>query len=410
MTSPSYIYDHLPLLLLFATGYILYRVIASVGLPEYFSAKAVRFSRGRVDWLLLSLIFVSAGMSMFIPNAVTVLAMIPVIRKLDGELKSMTTPLTLSIIYGANIGGMGSLIGSPANLLLLGALELFNVEGREQITFFNWFMWALPVVVLFLLLAWIVVRMSIPEGSKRIPAKLIGRPERVTIKQKQGILVFGLFILFWVTTSIIRELSSSYVQIEPAITIAFTAVFIITIFGKLSLGINGTSSEGPLMGLKSLVEGLPKRGLMYLAVLVVVISIVMLFRIDTYVAGWFGEVVSVLPIVEQGGYLLYLITAVVVILLTEVLSNTVVSTAFFAVVVHTASLYGVNPMSLMILVSIASTCAFMTPIATPCNSLAFGEMRKVSLRTMLTLGMVLNICGAVLLSVWVWKVIPYIYM
>ena len=409
MTSPSYIYDRLPLMLLFATGYILYRVIASVGLPECFSAKAVRFSRGRVDWLLLSLIFVSAGMSMFIPNAVTVLAMIPVIRKLDGELKSMTTPLTLSIIYGANIGGMGSLIGSPANLLLLGALDLFNVEGREQITFFNWFMWALPVVVLFLLLAWVVVRTSIPKGNKSIPANLMGRQERVTLKQKQGIQVFVLFLFFWMTTSIIRELSDSYVQVEPAIAIAFTIVFLFTIFSKLSFGVDEGASEGPLMSLKSLVEGVPKRGLMLLGVLGVVISIVMLFRIDKYVADWFAEVLSVLPIAEQGGYLLYLVTAVVVIMLTEVLSNTVVSTAFFAVVVHTASTYGINPMALMILVSIGSTCAFMTPIATPCNSLAFGEMRKVSLRTMLSLGMVLNICGAVLLSAWVWIVIPHIY-
>ncbi len=409
MTSLSYIYDRLPLLLLFATGYILYRVIACVGLPEYFSAKAVRFSRGRVDWLLLSLIFVSAGMSMFIPNAVTVLAMIPVIRKLDGELKSMTTPLTLSIIYGANIGGMGSLIGSPANLLLLGALDLFNVEGRGQITFFNWFMWALPVVVLFLLLAWIVLKVAIPKESNRIPAKLINKPEQVTLKQKQGIQVFGLFIFFWMATSIIREFSDSYIEVEPAIAIVFTIVFLFTIFSKLSFGIDEGASEGPLMNLKSLVEGVPKRGLMILAVLAVVISIVMLFRIDKYGADLFAKVLNVLPIDEQGGYLLYLVTAVVVIMLTEVLSNTVVSTAFFAVVVHTASTYGINPMALMILVSIGSTCAFMTPIATPCNSLAFGEMRRVSLSTMLTLGMVLNMCGAVLLSVWVWLVIPYIY-
>ena len=171
MTSLLYIYERGPLLLLFATGYILYRVIASVRLPEYFSGKAVSLSRGRADYLLLSLIFVSAGMSMFIPNAVTVLAMIPVIRKLDAELESITTPLTLSIIYGANIGGMGSLIGSPANMLLIGALDFFKVAGREKITFFNWFVWAVPLVLLFLMLAWFTVRFALPKGGLIIHCK-----------------------------------------------------------------------------------------------------------------------------------------------------------------------------------------------------------------------------------------------
>lgn len=169
--SATYIYDRLPLLLLFVTGYILYRVTASVALPEYMAAQAVRFSRGRADRLLLSLIVVSALLSMFIPNAVTVLAMLPVIQRLDDELESMTTSLTLSIIYGANIGGMGSLIGSPANLLLIGALDLFNIPGRNQITFFNWFEWALPLVAGMVLLAWGVVRLSLPGKGAGIIQK-----------------------------------------------------------------------------------------------------------------------------------------------------------------------------------------------------------------------------------------------
>ncbi|MBI9111686.1 SLC13 family permease [Maridesulfovibrio ferrireducens] len=398
MSFLLYIYERAPLLLLFVTGYILYQVMASVRLPEYFSAKAVSFSRGRADYLLLSLIFVSAGMSMFIPNAVTVLAMIPVIRKLDAELESMTTPLTLSIIYGANIGGMGSLIGSPANILLIGAMDFFKVAGREQITFFNWFIWALPLVILFLLLSWFVVRFAIPKGEQAIPSKFLNKVERITIKQKRGLSIFGIFLGFWLVSSVIREFLPFYAEFEPVVALIFTVVFLKLIFGK-----------GKLMSWGSLLEGVPKRGLLLLLILGVFIVAVKLLNLDEYAAEEFKDLLTLMAVDGQRGYLLYLVTAAVVILLTEILSNTVVSTAFFAVVVHTAFSFETSPMLLMILVSIASTCAFMTPIATPCNSLAFGEMKRVSLRSMLGLGMVLNICGAVLLSFWVWKVIPYIY-
>ncbi len=409
MTSLLYIYERGPLLLLFATGYILYRVIASVRLPEYFSGKAVSLSRGRADYLLSSLIFVSAGMSMFIPNAVTVLAMIPVIRKLDAELESMTTPLTLSIIYGANIGGMGSLIGSPANMLLIGALDFFKVAGREKITFFNWFVWAVPLVLLFLMLAWFTVRFALPKGGLVIPAKNRCRVKSISIKQKRGLKIFGFFLGFWLLTSVLREYIPVYAKFEPLVAILFTAIFLKMIFGRVRTGSVYAEGRGQLMKWSSLLDGVPKRGILFLVVLGVVIGIVRLLDLDMYAAVGFKNLLTMVNINGHGGYLLYLITGTIVILLTEVLSNTIVSTAFFAVVAQAANTFGANPMGLMILVSIASTCAFMTPIATPCNSLAYGEMKKVSLRTMLVLGFVLNLCGAVLLSVWVWKVIPYVY-
>ncbi|SMF37660.1 SLC13 family permease [Desulfovibrio gilichinskyi] len=409
MTSLLYIYERGPLLLLFATGYILYRVIAAVRLPEYFSEKAVSLSRGRADYLLLSLIFVSAGMSMFIPNAVTVLAMIPVIRKLDAELESMTTPLTLSIIYGANIGGMGSLIGSPANMLLIGALDFFKVAGRDKITFFNWFIWAVPLVLLFLMLAWFTVRLALPKGGRTIPTKFQGRAKSISIRQKRGLKIFGFFLGFWLLTSVLREFIPVYAEFEFIAALIFTAIFLKVIFGRVRTGLAGAESKGSLMEWSSLLDGVPKQGILFLVILGAVVGLVKILDIDMYVAEWFKSLLSMLAVNGQSGYLLYLVTGMVVIMLTEVMSNTIVSTAFFAVVAQTADSFGANTMGLMILVSIASTCAFMTPIATPCNSLAYGEMRKVSLRTMLVLGLVLNIFGILLLSAWVWKVIPYVY-
>ncbi|NDV22475.1 SLC13 family permease [Desulfovibrio sp. JC022] len=393
--SVTYINDRLPLILLFATGYILYRVIASAGLPEYIAARAVRFSRGRVDYLLLSLMGVSALLSMFIPNAVTVLAMIPVIRKLDDELESMTTPLTLSIIYGANIGGMGSLIGSPANLLLLGVLDLFEVPGRKGITFFNWFEWALPLVVLLLLLAWLVLRFSLPAKDTN-PFQAC-EDKTLLSKQRKGLYVFACFLLFWIGASIAVELFAASREYESQVAIFFSLLFCGYIFGS------------GMLRLRDLVQGIPKRGVLFLVLLGVLIVLVRMFGVDEYAAGMFTAVLDSLG--QSGeGYGIYLATALMVILLTEFLSNTVVSTAFFAVMVHVGTAYGISPLPLMILVSAASTCAFMTPVATPCNSLAVGEMRGMSLKTMFALGMVLNVFGALMLSFWIWWVVPLVYV
>ncbi|WP_421903432.1 SLC13 family permease [Maridesulfovibrio sp.] len=392
--SVTYIYDRLPLILLFVTGYILYRVTASAALPEYISARAVHFSRGRADYLLLALMGVAALLSMFIPNAVTVLAMIPVIRKLDDKLEYMTTPLTLSIIYGANIGGMGSLIGSPANLLLIGALDLFDIAGRKSITFFNWFEWALPLVVLMLLLAWFVLRFSLPSNGEAI---VHGNKVPLLLpRQRKGFYVFGLFALFWSGVSILVEMFPAYRAYDPLAAMAFCLAFCGYVFGS------------GMLRLRDLVQGVPKRGVLFLGLLGVLIVLVRILRLDESAAGLFTNILDMLG--QSGeGFGVYLITALMVILLTEFLSNTVVSTAFFAVIVHVGASYGLNPLPLMVLVSAASTCAFMTPVATPCNSLAVGEMQGMSLRTMLALGMVLNVFGALLMSVWIWWIVPLVY-
>ncbi|WP_027720236.1 SLC13 family permease [Maridesulfovibrio zosterae] len=393
--STIYIYNRAPLVLLFATGYILYRVIATVGLPEYFASKAIRMSRGRADVLLLSLMIVSAALSMFIPNAVTVLAMLPVIRRLDSELESMTTPLTLSIIYGANIGGMGSLIGSPANLLLMGALDFFKVPGRSQITFINWFIWAIPLVIFFLLLAWLLLRFIVPKVLQ-LPEMSEGKYEVDSFK-KTGLKLFALFMAYWTCSSILREFVPIYRDYEPMVAVFFTAVYLWLIFSN------------KVLRFRDLLQGVPLRGIIFLVLLGLLVVVVHMLNFDKTAARAFISVLSHMNVGVQSEYTLYLVTALVVITLTEFLSNTVVSTAFFGITVHVAATYSLNALPLMVLVSAASTCAFMTPVATPCNSLAVGEMRGISLRIMFVLGVVLNISGALLLSVWIWRVLPVIY-
>jgi sodium-dependent dicarboxylate transporter 2/3/5 len=400
----TYIYERWPVIILFISGYILFRVVDSVGIPEYVSKRSLAFSGGRVPMLLLCLIAVCAGLSMFIPNTVTVLAMLPVIRMLNTEYPDLTTPLTLSIIYGSNIGGMGSLIGSPANMLLIGALDFLNVPGRMQITFFNWLLWAVPVAILFLFASWGLVLFSVPKGVKKLRG-IFAEPVIVKPELKAGGWIFVSYILFWSLSSVAAALITEYKGVEPVVCSIYFISFIYFVFIHR---IQQSRGIKPVLSFRDMLRGVPSGGIKILILLVLIAAVVRFTGIGRRAVELLSKVLENQSVMGAHGYIIYISVALSVIFLTEAFSNTLVSTAFFPIVYLAAVHTGVEALPLMILVSICSTCAFMTPIATPCNSLAFGEMRGTSLRVMLRLGLLLNLVGALLLSLWMYKVYPLI--
>ncbi len=404
----AYLWKRLPLILMFANGYLIYRLFVVTKLTDTFVFWSLRKSGGKVSRICLFIIMVAAVLSFFIPNAVTVLILLPILKRIEKDIAlhsnlSLTTALTLSAIYGANIGGMGSLIGSPANLLLIGALDLYHVPGREQIGFFNWFLWGAPLVAIFAGAAWgVVATLVVPKQAKSLRITLNGLAGHSALspEQKSGAVVFALFLIFWVIESVLKEVFISFESVEPPVCICFFAIFLwLTFIRSPGLG------HARLLQLRDIFTGLPKRGFFFLGILIFFISIVRFFELDRQAANLFSAVISEkLPL-----FAIFLLTTLTVIFLTELLSNTVVSTAFFSIAYFVSIDHGISPISLMIAVSIASTCAFMTPVATPCNALAFGEMKGTSLRQMVISGALLNIIGALLMSFWVRFVIPFIY-
>jgi len=419
-----YVWQRLPLILMFANSYVVYRLFVITKLTDRFVLWSLRKSRGRITWICLYITAAAALLSFFIPNAVTVLILLPVLRTVEAEIAlqtkhSLSTALTLSAIYGANIGGMGSLIGSPANLLLIGALDLYGVPGREQISFFSWLIWGVPLAAIFAGAAWGLVGMlAIPKKARGMSislGKLRNQP-RLSEEQKSGGLLFILFLIFWILESVFKELIAGFTLIESPLCICFFMLFLYFSFVRspgLGAGENPSpgSSDGGLsrgrgvLRPEDMITGFPRRGILFLVILLLFISVVRFFGLDRQAANMLSSVISgKLPV-----FALFFGVTVTVIFLTELLSNTVVSTAFFSFANFVALDHQMSPLSLMIAVSIASTCAFMTPVATPCNALAFGEMRGTSFRVMLVSGFLLNIIGALLMSLWLQFVIPLVY-
>ena len=107
--------------------------------------------------------------------------------------------------------------------------------------------------------------------------------------------------------------------------------------------------------------------------------------------------------------LLFLTVAAATSFTTEILSNTAVQISFFLMALPLAETLGVPGLAILIIITLSSTCAFMTPIATGVNGLAFGGVKGVSFRKMLIVGFFMNLAGAILISAWTLLVIGPLY-
>lgn len=407
----AYLLERLPLILLFVSGYLVYQLMAVTRITDSFVTWALRKSDGKPSSLLLYIVGAATALSSFIPNTITVLTLLPVLKKLDDDftrqgISGMTTVLMCAAIYGAAIGGFGSMIGSPANAVLIGALDLFEVPGREQITFFNWFFWSVPLVVFFVLAAWFVVtRLGVSKVVRDtcVTIDCLGDVCETNSRQRYGGSLFWLYMGFWIGEAVARQAVPGYTAIAPLVAVGFFIVFLYLVFIRVAP--ESEFASGPLLKVRDLLKSIPRRGLVFILVIGVLFWLVHWLGIDEKVVSWAGRMLQG----DMAPLLLFFLTIMSVIFLTEGLSNTAVVAAFFTIAYYAAEGHGMNPMYLMMGVGVASTCAFMTPIATPTNALAYGEMKGASLGKMLGLGFVLNMLGAVLMTGWLSWVLPLVY-
>ena len=407
----AYLWQRLPLILLFVCGYFVYQLMAAARITDSFVSWSLKKSRGRASFLILYIIAASAALSSFIPNTITVLTLIPVLKKLDKDFAGqgatgMTTVLMCSAIYGAAIGGMGSMIGSPANAVLFAALDLFEVPGREQITFFNWFLWSVPLVIVFVLAAWgVAAGLGLPSSARRVTAQVdrLDDGRGAGKRQRYGVQLFWFYMAYWVLEAVLRQQMAGFVNWSPLVSLGFAGVFLYLLF--LRDAPESSAGRGPLLSPSDLVKSVPRRGLLFILVLGVLFGVVHWLKLDERVVVFAGEMLQG----DMAPSLLFFLTILSVIFLTEVLSNTAVVAAFFTIALYAAQGHGMNPLYLMMGVGVASTCAFMTPIATTSNALAYGEMKGASLPVMLGLGCVLNVIGAALMTGWLSWVLPLVY-
>ncbi len=360
-----------------------------------------------VSNMILGFMTATAFLSMWISNTATSVMMLPIGMAIVTQLEDNPgTPhnettlfgkaLMLAIAYSASIGGIATLIGTPPNLVLAGILsETYGVE----ITFTQWFVFGMPISLIALFIAWqYLVRyrfklhtMAFPGGRSEIRRQL-ARLGPLSTEEKMVLAVFACTAIAWISRSFLLS------RLLPAIDDT-----IIGIAGAFLLFLIPTSKDkgGALLDWQSAVR-LPWGILLLFGGGLAIASG---FQ-ESGLASWIGQQLTLLEGVTLIVVVLVLIASVN--FLTEITSNLATTAMILPVLAAMALSIDVHPYVLMIGATVAASCAFMLPVATPPNAVVFGS-GYLTIPDMMRAGIVLNLISIVLLTLITYFVLPLVW-
>jgi sodium-dependent dicarboxylate transporter 2/3/5 len=337
----------------------------------------------------------SAITSMWVSNTATTMMMLPIgisvislsrdqNKNISSEYKNFSLCLMLGIAYGASVGGLATLIGTPPNALWAG----FMLENYQyQIGFAQWMSMALPLVIVGLVLTFYVltrlvypVRMEFLKGGKIFIRKELEKMGAMSRPEKMVAVVFCLVAFLW----ILRPLFSNWIQGLSDTGIAILGavlMFVLPVdFSRDRFILNWREAENLPWGVLLLFGG----GLSLASAIN-----------TTGLAAWIAN--QLVFIQSWPLVLVILLITSIVILLTELTSNTATAATFLPIMASLAVGIGQHPLLLTIPTVLGASCAFMLPVATPPNAIIYSS-GAVSITQMSRAGIVLNVLFALLIT------------
>ena len=396
---------------LFLGGFFIATAMEKWNLHKRMALAIIAFVGTSTQRILLGFMIATAFLSMWVSNTASVMMMIPMalaITKqvgsaLEGTPEANDIPvfekaLIFAVGYAGTIGGMGTLIGTPPNIILAAqARELFGVE----ISFASWMLIGVPVVVTLLAIAWfylghVAFRMrikGIPGGRALIQSErsALGK---ISFEETVVACVFGFAAFMWITRGFIW--SGLVPEIRDGMIAVLAAVMLFLIPAKSSItkaSINSRildwndSKKIPWGSLLLFGGGL---------------AIAAGFR-ETGLSTWMGEQLTVLDSLHM--LLIISCATLMILFLTEITSNTATATMIIPVVASLALALNIHPFALMVCCAMAANCAFMLPVGTPPNAIIFAT-DKLRIAEMVRTGFVMNIIAATLVVLVVYFLMP----
>lgn len=365
-----------PLILLLAGGAMLSKAMEKSGAHKRLAVGMVRLCGGSSHRrLVVGFMLASALLSMWISNTATVLMLLPVALAIIERAhdKSFSVPLLLGIAYAASIGGLGTPIGTPANVIFL---QVYANSTGKAVSFVDWMLMALPVVLLLVpLAAWWLTRSLSSRGELALPVLGAWRPA-----ERRVLWVFAVTALAWMTLS---EPSGGWTQWLGLDTANYAAVALTAV---IVLALIPDAEGGRLLDWESARE-------IQWGVLILFaggIALAAAFT-ETGLSAAIGELLS--GLVNLPVWLLVLVVALSVTFLTEITSNTATATLLMPILAAAGVGAGLDPMMLMLPAALSASCAFMLPVATAPNAIVFGT-GELSVATMAREGFAINLLAA----------------
>jgi len=370
-----------PLILLLLGGFLLSRSLEASGAHRRIALFMIRlFGASSGRRLVMGFMAAAAVLSMWISNTATTLMLLPVaMAVLEGaeQRARLAPPLLLGLAYAASVGGIGTPIGTPPNLIFM---QVYTDVTGESVSFLTWMSWALPVVVLFIpLMAFALTRNL--QGALRVELPQVGR---WSVAERRVMLVFGLTALAWITRS------------EP--------------FGGWSTWFGLVQANDASVALLAVVvmclvpDGRGGRLLDWERASTIPWGVLLLFAggiclARGFVSSGLSDVMgqTLAGLTDMPLLALMLLIALGVTFMTEATSNTASTSLLMPVLAAAALAAGLPPEVLMVPAAMSASCAFMLPVATAPNSVVYGS-GVVSTARMAREGALLNLIGALVIA------------
>jgi sodium-dependent dicarboxylate transporter 2/3/5 len=333
---------------------------------------------------------------MLLPIAISIIAVIHnTVTTLDQRDKEdFQYSLLLGVAYGSTIGGMATLVGTAPNVILA---QFMKDTYEINIAFSDWMLVGLPLSAAMLPLAWLAltrvvfkVNFVTSDEGRAALRKMKTDLGPITVPETRVAIIFGVTALAWIFRKLLAELPGLSALDDSIIAIAGAVMLFVVPSGEKS---------DPLLLRWQYAEQLPWGVIILFGGGLSLAAAVS----QTGLAAWLGA--SLHTIGTWPLLVIIVVTATLIIFLTELTSNVATTVTFLPVVGAVAIQAGYDPIALAVPVTLAASCAFMLPVATPPNAIVFGS-GMLTIPRMARAGMALNIIGIVLVSVVAYKLAP----
>ncbi|MBZ9566371.1 DASS family sodium-coupled anion symporter [Modicisalibacter tunisiensis] len=362
--------------------------------------------------IVFGLMFASWFITMWVSNTATAVIMVPIggsiialVKSLDNgdDTPKFSAAVLLGIAYAITIGSMATLIGQPPMALMNAYME--DAHGLS-IGFGHWMLMGVPFSTAMLILAWFVLNKivfraevdDIPGGRVMIERELQGMG-RLSVEEKRVLMVFASAVFFWVFVPLLAKIDAVHAVFPWLSRINDTSIAILAAI--LMFVIPASKGQGTLL------EWSSTRNVPWGVLILFGGGLTLSAQFTaTGLSAWIGESVSSLAGLPP--ILVLAVTALVIILLTELTSNTATAAAFFPIMGAIAEGLGIDPFLMTIVVTFAVSCAFMLPVATPSNAVAFAT-GDLPIRNMIRAGIWLNVIGLLVIMMALYTIVPLVF-
>ena len=369
-----------PLILLYLGGFMLSTAMAKSGAHRRLALAMVNaFGAAGDRGVVFGFMAAAALLSMWISNTATSLMLLPIaLATLENVAdRRLKIGLLLGIAYACNVGGIGTPIGTPPNLIFM---QVYSDTTGAQLSFLEWMTWGLPVVVIFVPL----IGLWVTRGVSRTRTIKLPQVGAWRTEEKRTLAVFALTALAWMTRSDPFGGWSAWLDLPQANDASVALLAVVFMF------LIPSGRGGRLLDWETAIK-IPW-GILILFAGGICIA-------NAFVSSGISQIVGEAMAALSGLHPLLVLAVIClcVTFLTEITSNTATTALLMPILAAAGIAAGLDPRLLMVPAAMSASCAFMLPVATGPNAVIFAS-GHVPIRAMVREGLILNFMGAAVLT------------